>query len=77
MTRGTLSFALDGDFFGIAFQDEKLKQGPIFAAISLLHNGGCMLVSGLQVPEYFILEDIPENVKVKNQENASTGVELE
>lgn len=47
MDKGTLSFALDGEFMGIAFEDEQLKSGPVYPAISLLHIAGCTLVSGL------------------------------
>ena len=53
MDSGQMSFALDGENFGIAFQDEALKKGPIWAAVSLLHTGGCTLISGLQKPSYF------------------------
>ena len=53
MTAGTLSFALDGEFMGIAFEDTSLKTGPIYAAMSLLHIAGCTLVSGLEKPAYF------------------------
>ena len=54
MEKGTLAFALDGEYFGIAFQDEALRRGPIWAAISLLHTGGATLISGLQKPAYCI-----------------------
>jgi hypothetical protein len=54
MIEGTLSFALDGENFGIAFTDEKLKEGPIYAAVSLLHQAGCTLVTGLAPPSYFL-----------------------
>ena len=54
MDLGTLSFALDGEFFGLAFKDDALRRGPIWAAISLLHTGGCTLISGLQKPSYFV-----------------------
>lgn len=53
MNNGTLSFALDGEFMGVAFEDPSLKRGPIYAAISLLHIAGCTLVSGLEKPHYF------------------------
>ena len=46
MNKGTLSFAIDGEYQGVAFQDEKLKVGPLYPAVSLLHNAGCILVSG-------------------------------
>ena len=54
MDKGQISFALDGEFFGVAFTDENLRRGPIWAAISLLHTGGCTLISGLEKPSYFV-----------------------
>ena len=54
MNRGLLSFALDGQFFGVAFHSETLKKGPIYPAVALLHIAGCKLVSGKPVPEYFL-----------------------
>lgn len=53
MNKGILSFALDGDYFGIAFQSDDLKVGPLYAAVSLLHIGGCSLQTGIPVPPYF------------------------
>jgi hypothetical protein len=53
MNKGTLAFALDGQYFGVAFDDEKLKEGPLYPAVSLLHNAGCVLVSGKLPPPYF------------------------
>ncbi len=53
MELGTLSFALDGEFMGAAFEDPQLKKGPIWCAISLLHIAGLTLVSGLEKPSYF------------------------
>jgi len=52
MNNGALSFSLDGESFGLAFQDEQLKRGPVWAAVSLMHTGGCTLVSGLEKPNY-------------------------
>jgi len=52
MELGTLSFALDGEFMGVAFEDPILTKGPIWAAVSLLHIGGLTLVSGLDPPDY-------------------------
>jgi hypothetical protein len=52
MELGTLSFALDGEFMGVAFEDKILTRGPIWAAVSLLHVGGCTLISGLDPPPY-------------------------
>jgi len=53
MNKGTLAFALDGQYFGVAFEDERLKTGPIFPAVSLLHSAGCTLVTGRAPPGYF------------------------
>lgn len=53
MNRGILSFAIDGEYFGIGYQSEDLKTGPIWPAISLLHVGGCSLQTGIPAPLYF------------------------
>ena len=53
MNRGILSFSLDGEFLGIAFEDEELKKGPIYPAAALLHIAGCTLVTGRPAPPYF------------------------
>ena len=52
MNIGTLSFALDGEWMGVAFEAKILTKGPIWAAISLLHIGGLTLISGLEPPAY-------------------------
>lgn len=54
MNKGTLSFALDGDYWGVAFQNENLKKGPIYPAVSLLHFAGCRVVTGKPPPSYFL-----------------------
>ena len=33
MEIGTLSFSLDGEFMGVAFEDKILTKGPIWAAV--------------------------------------------
>lgn len=53
MNRGILSFAIDGEYFGIGFQSEELKSGSIYPAVSLLHVGGCILQTGIPAPLYF------------------------
>jgi len=53
MTKGELSFALDGTYMGVAFQDKALKKGPLYAAVSLLHKAGCLLITGKELPSYF------------------------
>lgn len=50
MNNGTLSFSLDGEYMGVAFEDEELMKGPIYPAIALLHTGGCTLVTGKAAP---------------------------
>ncbi len=54
MEKGILSFALNGEYWGVAYTDEKLKQGPIYPAVSLLHCAGCKIRAGLSVPQYFM-----------------------
>lgn len=54
MSLGKLSFGLDGEYFGIAFEDPMLRRGPIWPAISLLHQGGCTLIAGLDKPSNFV-----------------------
>jgi E3 ubiquitin-protein ligase NRDP1 len=53
MTKGTLSFALNNEYFGVAFYNENLKKGTIWPAVALLHSAGCKIVLGLPVPSYF------------------------
>jgi len=38
---------------GIAYSNDALKKGPIYAAVSLLHCAGCKLDSGKPVPNIF------------------------
>lgn len=54
MTKGSLSFALDGEYMGEAYKAEALKKGPAYAAVSLLHQAGCTLETGKPVPQYFL-----------------------
>jgi len=54
MNFGTLSFAKDGEFLGIAFKDEMLKKGPIYPAFSLIHHAGCKIISGMPTPKYML-----------------------
>jgi E3 ubiquitin-protein ligase NRDP1 len=53
MTKGTLSISLNDTLLGVAFEDEELKQGPIWPAIGLLHVAGCSLVTGRASPSCF------------------------
>jgi E3 ubiquitin-protein ligase NRDP1 len=53
MNKGTLSFALDGEYWGEAFKSPALTKGPIYPAISLLHHAGCKINVGKSVPIYF------------------------
>ena len=56
MNKGILSFGLDGEYLGVAFRDEELKGGNIYAAVSLLHVGGCTVQSNVPAPPYFFNE---------------------
>ena len=67
MEIGTLSFSLDGEFMGVAFEDKILTKGPIWAAVSLLHIGGCTLISGLEPPSY-----VPINKRLQEEKNNDT-----
>lgn len=53
MIKGTLSFALNEKYMGVAFTDSNLRKGPLFASVSLLHRAGCRLVVGKGLPSYF------------------------
>ena len=53
MNKGQLAFAIDGQYQGVAFQSDALKKGPLYPAISLLHDAGCILVTGKYPPSYF------------------------
>jgi E3 ubiquitin-protein ligase NRDP1 len=55
MNKGQMSFSLNGEFLGIAYNSESLKRGPIFAAVSLLHCAGCRLDASKPVPAIFPL----------------------
>jgi E3 ubiquitin-protein ligase NRDP1 len=53
MEKGTLSFSLNREFLGVAFNDEKLRKGPIWPAVSVLHCAVGKLVTGLEIPDIF------------------------
>ena len=53
MNKGIMSFSLDKEYFGVAYQSEDLKTGPIYPAVSLLHVGGCTLQCGIPAKPYF------------------------
>jgi len=55
MNKGTLSFGMNGEFWGIAYQSDLIKKGPVYIAVSLLHHAGCTVVSGKSLPNYFKL----------------------
>ena len=54
MNKGTLSFALNDEYLGVAFKDEKLKNGPIWPAAALINQSGFILVTNVEAPHYFI-----------------------
>ena len=53
MNTGVLSFSFYCEFLGVAYKDQKLKEGPIYPAVALLHCAGCKIRSGLTVPTIF------------------------
>jgi len=64
MNLGTLSFALDGEYMGVGFEDKLLTKGPIWAAVSLLHIGGMTLISGMEPPTYMPINDTLHSTRV-------------
>jgi E3 ubiquitin-protein ligase NRDP1 len=57
MNKGIISFSLDKEYFGIAYQSEELKTGPLYPAVSLLHVGGCTLQCGIPAKPCFFGEN--------------------
>ena len=55
MIKGELSFSLDGVYMGVAFKDQALKKGPLYASVALLHKAGCYLSTVMPLPSYFIV----------------------
>jgi len=53
MDQGTLTFSLNGEYFGPAFKDKSLEKGPIYPAVALLRVSGIILVTGKPAPAYF------------------------
>ena len=53
MDKGQLSFSLNGENMGVAFESEALKKGPIYPAVALLHCAGCSIKGELPVPACF------------------------
>jgi E3 ubiquitin-protein ligase NRDP1 len=54
MKAGTLSYSLDGEYFGIAYTDERLRVPPIYPAISFLTQGGCIVDTSKPPPACFV-----------------------
>jgi E3 ubiquitin-protein ligase NRDP1 len=50
MDKGQLSFSLNGENMGVAFDNAALKKGPIYPAVALLHCAGCTIRGGLPIP---------------------------
>jgi len=45
MNHGELSFKVYGKKCGVAYKDYRLKKGPIYPAVALLHCAGCEIIS--------------------------------
>lgn len=54
MNKGSLSFSLNGEYMGEAYVDDKLKIGPYYPAVSLLHCAGCKIRGVNSVPACFV-----------------------
>lgn len=44
---------IDGEYFGVAYEDPELKKGPIYPAIALLSEGGVTINSTAKIPKEF------------------------
>ena len=53
MDKGQLSFSLNGESLGVAYDNAALKKGPIYPAVALLHCAGCVIRGELPIPIYF------------------------
>lgn len=53
MDKGHLSFSLNGQNMGVAFDNVSLKKGPIYPAVALLHCAGCSIKGQLPIPACF------------------------
>lgn len=58
LSRGQIGFMIDGEYQGVAFEDKKLLNGPIFPAVSL--RGGCKasLLTGKDLPNEAIFMEM-------------------
>lgn len=56
MTRGEIGFTINGQFHGIAFYAEELKEGPLYPAIALREGGQARFCKVLGNPEDFLLK---------------------
>ena len=54
MNKGMMSFALNGEFMGVAFKDARLKVGPLYPAVSLLHCAGIRVDTSKKPPQYML-----------------------
>ena len=50
MNKGHLTFYLNGNSMGLAFKDNKLKKGPIYPAVALLHIACCKIDTSKKPP---------------------------
>jgi hypothetical protein len=54
MQKGTLSFIQDQDYLGIAFQDQALTVGPLYAAISIQKGTEAVLMVPAGIPRFLL-----------------------
>jgi hypothetical protein len=53
MEKGCLVFSFNGESAGPAFSSDQLRKGPIWPAVSLLHQAGYETKFGLPVPAWY------------------------
>ena len=53
MTKGKLSFSLNGENMGVAYENAALKSGTIYPAVALLHCAGCTITGEKPIPACF------------------------
>jgi hypothetical protein len=56
VTRGEIGFSIDGEFHGIAFTGDELKDGPFYPAVSLREGGVASFGKVIRNPDEFLMK---------------------
>lgn len=56
VTRGEIGFSLNGNFQGIGFSGEELKNGPFYPAVSLREGGVATFGKVMRNPDEFLMK---------------------